>query len=116
MKRDLSIRLPIVIFVFSLGLPCVAQKPNDSILSDFRRFIEYLEETHPDPYTNYGGRALFRRSAFAALQDLRQKDVTTADELCWHIRTFLAPLQDGHTYVNYPMKQNASNILAPIAF
>lgn len=109
-------RLPLVLFFLALGWPCVAQIPNDSIISDFRHFIDYLEETHPDPYTNYGGRALFRRSAFTALQELKQRDVTTAEELCWHIRTFLAPLHDGHTYVNYPAKQNASHTLAPIAF
>lgn len=109
-------RLPLVLFFLTLGWPCVAQIPNDSIISDFRHFIDYLEETHPDPYTNYGGRALFRRSAFTALQELKQRDVTTAEELCWHIRTFLAPLHDGHTYVNYPAKQNASHTLAPITF
>ena len=109
-------RFPLAIVFFSLGLSCMAQLPNDSIVADFHLFIEYLEDTHPDPYTNYGGKALFHRSAFTASQTLKQKDVTTAEELCWHIRTFLAPLQDGHTYVNYPMKQNTSHILAPIAF
>lgn len=109
-------RLPLAILFFSLGLSCEAQLPNDSIIADFRSFIKHLEDTHPDPYTNYGGKALFHRSAYIALQNLKQKNVTEAEELCWQIRSFLAPLQDGHTFVNYPMKQTTSHTLAPIAF
>ena len=40
-----------------------AQIPTDSIVADFNEFIRLLEETHPDPYTNYGGRPFFRRAA-----------------------------------------------------
>lgn len=109
-------RLLLAILFFSLGLSCEAQLPNDSIIADFRSFIKHLEDTHPDPYTNYGGKALFHRSAFTVLQNLREKNVTDAEELCWHIRTFLAPLQDGHTFVNYPIRQNTSHLLAPISF
>lgn len=109
-------QLLLAILFFSLGLSCEAQLPNDSIIADFRSFIKHLENTHPDPYTNYGGKALFHRSAFTVLQNLKQKNVTDAEELCWHIRTFLAPLQDGHTFVNYPTRQNNSHLLAPISF
>lgn len=31
----------------------------DSVCADFDKFVEYLEETHPDPYTAFGGRPLF---------------------------------------------------------
>ncbi len=109
-------RFSLAALFFSLVFSCMAQLPNDSIIADFHHFIEYLEETHPDPYTNYGGKALFHRSAFTASQTLKEKNATTAEELCWHIRTFLAPLQDGHTFVNYPMQQSTSHILAPISF
>ena len=116
MTKIKSIKLFLTILLFSLEFPCMAQIPNDSIVADFRHFIEYLEETHPDPYTNYGGKALFHRSVLATSQTLKEKNTTTAEELCWQIRSFLAPLQDGHTYINYPTQQTTSHILAPIAF
>lgn len=40
-----------------------AQVPTDSIVADFNEFIRLMEETHPDPYTKYGGRPFFRRAA-----------------------------------------------------
>ena len=112
MTKIKSIKLFLTILLFSLEFPCMAQIPNDSIVADFRHFIEYLEETHPDPYTNYGGKALFHRSVLATSQTLKKKNTTTAEELCWQIRSFLAPLQDGHTYINYPTQQTTSHILA----
>ena len=36
-----------------------AQIPTDSIVADFNEFVRLLEETHPDPYTNYGGKPFF---------------------------------------------------------
>ena len=68
MTKKESIKLFLAILLFSLEFPCMAQIPNDSIVADFRHFIEYLEETHPDPYTNYGGKALFHRSVLATSQ------------------------------------------------
>ena len=41
----------------------LAQVPNDSIVADFNEFVRLLEETHPDPYSNYGGKPFFRRAA-----------------------------------------------------
>ena len=40
-----------------------AQIPTDSIVADFNEFVRLLEETHPDPYTNYGGKPFFRLEA-----------------------------------------------------
>ena len=45
------------------SLVSAAQIPNDSIVADFRYFVKQLEATHPDPYTNYGGKAFFHRAA-----------------------------------------------------
>ena len=92
-----------------------AQIPNDSIVADFRYFVKQLEATHPDPYTNYGGKAFFHRAAHETYWTLRGDSVTTAEELFWRIRAFLAPLQDGHTQVNYPQTQ-AAYTLVPIRF
>ena len=92
-----------------------AQIPNDSIVADFRYFIHQLEATHPDPYTNYGGKAFFHRAAHETLWSLKDDSVTTREELCWRIRAFLAPLRDGHTQIHYPETQG-SFLLIPIRF
>lgn len=37
--------------------------PKDSLKADFRGFIKDLEETHPDPYTAFGGKVFFHKAA-----------------------------------------------------
>ncbi len=76
-----------------------AQIPTDSIVADFNEFIRLLEETHPDPYTKYGGRPFFRRDAMETRFALEQDSVTSADELARRISKFLIPLKDGHTNI-----------------
>ena len=73
------------------------QVPNDSIVADFNDFERILEETHPDPYTNYGGRPFFRKAAMETRFGLIQDKVTDVREFAWRINEFLAPLKDGHT-------------------
>ena len=92
-----------------------AQLPNDSIVADFRCFVHQLETTHPDPYTNYGGKVYFHRAAAETVWNLKQDSVTNSEELCWRIRAFLAPLRDGHTQIYYPGRQSFDR-LVPIRF
>jgi len=75
----------------------LAQVPNDSIVADFNEFVRLLEETHPDPYSNYGGKPFFRRAAMETRYGLVRDSVTNADELASRIREFTAPLADRHT-------------------
>lgn len=106
--------LIIVLTVFAACSTAFAQVPTDSIVADFNEFVRLLEETHPDPYTNYGGRPFFRKAAMETRFALAQDKVTDADELARRIREFLAPLQDGHT--NIRSQQTVNNNLAPILF
>lgn len=76
-----------------------AQMPTDSIVADFNEFVRLLEETHPDPYTNYGGRPFFRRAAMETRYGLAMDSVTSPDVLSNRISEFLAPLGDGHTNI-----------------
>ena len=57
------------------------QLPTDSIVADFNEFIRLLEETHPDPYTNDGGRPFFRQAAMQTRAALVADSVTSAAEL-----------------------------------
>ena len=54
MRTLLSITL-----IFLLAFPSInAQVPTtlrDTLISDFNSFIEILEQTHPDPYSRFGG-------------------------------------------------------------
>ena len=67
------------------------------LINDFNTFIEYLEETHPDPYSSYGGLPEFKRKA----QGLRNKitDDTTVEQLKEMMRGFVSVLNDGHTLI-----------------
>ena len=77
-----------------------AQIPTDSIVADFNEFVKLLEETHPDPYTNYGGKPFFRLEAMDTRFGLIEDSVTSSDELARRITKFLAPLEDGHTNID----------------
>lgn len=110
-----KLRTIILLIGVTISLSTKAQIHYDSIAEDFRCFIHLLEATHPDPYTNYGGKAFFHRAAHETYWSLRDDSVTTAEELCWRIRAFLAPLQDGHTQVHFPETQG-SHSLVPIRF
>jgi len=67
------------------------------LIDDFNTFIKYLEETHPDPYTAYGGLPEFKRKA----QGLRNNitDNTTIEQLEEMIKGFISVLNDGHTII-----------------
>ena len=96
-----------------------AQMPTDSIVADFNEFVRLLEETHPDPYTNYGGRPFFRRAAMETRFGLIQDSVTSTDELGRRIRQFLIPLKDGHTNIegDYGFESDEhDNLSAPVSF
>lgn len=72
----------------------------DSVCADFDKFVEYLEKTHPDPYTAFGGRPLFYQKVSGIKESLRNDSVTDRNGLAQHISGFIASLHDGHTYVN----------------
>ena len=111
----------LTLFSFILALlaagNCQAQVPTDSIVADFNEFVRLLEETHPDPYTNYGGRPFFRRAAMDTRKSLVEDKVTDANELANRINAFLIPLHDGHTWMQTADNSNMfAKKVAPIRF
>ena len=96
------------------------EAPTDSIVADFNEFIRLLEETHPDPYTNYGGKPYFRLEAMDTRFGLIEDSVTSTDELARRIRKFLIPLEDGHTNIDMGFssffEEREPEMGAPIAF
>ncbi|HSG80634.1 MAG TPA: S41 family peptidase [Gemmatimonadota bacterium] len=70
-------------------------------LEDLRYAIHLLEETHPDPYTGFGGVVEFKRSAQTLLEAVPEEGLTRG-ELYRLLRTLFAELRDGHSYVSAP--------------
>lgn len=108
-------KLIIATILTVMALNAVAQVPNDSIVADFNEFVRLLEETHPDPYTNYGGKPFFRKAAMETRFNLIQDSVTSIDELARRMREFLVPLHDGHTGI-WTQQNSNDKALAPIMF
>ena len=99
MKR-LALYLIIVVQTATLAIGQITEPQTVSrqlLISDFNTFIEYLEETHPDPYSSFGGLPEFKRKA----QRLRSMitDNTTVDELKEMMKEFISVLNDAHTII-----------------
>ena len=115
--KKINFTLMAVLMVLFTSSQVMAQVPTDSIVADFNEFVRLLEETHPDPYTNYGGKPFFRKAVMETRRNLIDDKVTNADELAMRINTFLAPLQDGHTWIQTSDNSNMmTKKAAPIRF
>ncbi len=68
----------------------------DSLIADFSRLTRFLEETHPDPYTGFGGRYFFHKEASRIENILRNQD-TDLSGFSTLITSFLANIGDEHT-------------------
>ena len=93
----------LLIVFCSVFLSANAQKDvkGDSLASDFRHMVKLLEETHPDPYTSFGGKVFFHKQAFLLENELR-KNAATLQTFFDKVSAFLSRLQDGHTYLIMP--------------
>lgn len=68
----------------------------DSLLSDYDLFIEYLEDTHPDPYTPLGGRPYFSLQS-QLMRDRILTEKMSKDQFIRMLSDFLSKLHDGHS-------------------
>lgn len=78
----------------------------EKFISDFEKLIEIIEETHPDPYTPFGGRMLFHKHALKVKQSI--KEGTTKESFKYLISAFISNLHDSHSYINYSQGLNQS--------
>jgi hypothetical protein len=69
---------------------------HEQLVKDARTFFADLEATHPDPYTNLGGKVAFKKKAQRLIHDLPTAGLT-APEFTDRLSAFVAPLKDGHT-------------------
>ena len=82
------------------------QLPGDSLAADFKTLVKYLTDTHPDPYTAFGGRVFFHREARDIEQRLRESGAT-AEQFSQTLLAFLARLEDGHTRISPPVSADS---------
>lgn len=102
------------LLLLAQGLFAQPVLPRDSLVADFRQFIHYLEETHPDPYTAFGGKVFFHREAAKTEKKLSEQDYDLK-AFCTQIERFLATLGDGHTHLAMSrIKQPASSLFFPL--
>lgn len=93
-------RTVILILILLLGISFSEAQvlPKDSLCNEFRYFVKLLEETHPDPYTEFGGKIEFRKKAFNLEQQLKSGEYTL-EEYSSLLSGFVANLHDGHTSI-----------------
>jgi len=115
MKRVVMFSMIVVLTTLAFGQRAESQKlPKQLLINDFNTFTKYLEETHPDPYTAYGGIMEFKRK----VQGLRNTitDSTTVDQLKEMMREFLAVLNDGHTIISGNEQSESQSDYLPLKF
>ena len=66
------------------------------LIEDSRQLLSYLENIHPDPYLNSGGKVAFHRRFQNILQSIPQGGMSK-DGFIRLLRPFIAAIADGHT-------------------
>ena len=70
--------------------------PRAELIEDARQLARILEDSHPDPYVNGGGRIAFHRRLHQVLNAIPE-DGMTRDEFFRLLRPFVAGVGDAHT-------------------
>jgi len=99
--RTALLRLLTAFLLLPASLLVCQQEPvkrltHEQAVKDTITFLRYLEGTHPDPYTNLGGKIAFKRKAEQLIKDLPADGISVPD-FTDRLADFLAPLKDGHT-------------------
>lgn len=98
----------------------IAKAQNDSTATiytkDFNTFLHLLQETHPDPYSVFGGKIEFARAAQNASTAI--KGTTNIETFKEQLSSFVSQLKDGHTFISSENKlqSNKPNKYFPMVF
>ena len=71
---------------------------SDSITNDFSYFIKQLENTHPDPYSGFGGKVFFHIQAENIKNKIKYGSYTQ-EKFSDELSLFLSNLHDGHSFI-----------------
>lgn len=113
----MKLKIFLVLIGLLLGRLVAAQEvmSKDSLVADFRLFVKYLEETHPDPYSGYGGKVFFHQKVSDAEWQLKNQNYTVP-EFVELVSAFLAPMGDGHTRLSSFVSADNSVLQIPVQF
>jgi hypothetical protein len=99
------------VVVLALGSALPRQGQNRLTPAEAREDLRYLfstlEETHPDPYSAFGGRVNFKSRLATVLEAVPEAGLTSM-EIYDIVRPLFGELRDGHTYVNSPPGASSS--------
>lgn len=118
MKKIQSLLPVICILLITCGIlnstNAVAQKgpetPSaDSLAADFDILVKYLEQTHPDPYSGFGGKVFFHIKANEIKEQIAANHYSVA-EFASLANEFMAHIRDGHTSIYPPAAGNTAGI------
>ena len=102
--KKCKIILLVILFTFGASYVNAQKLSRDSLCNEFKYFISLLEQTHPDPYSSFGGKVAFHQAAFNVEQQLKAKDYTL-DKYQDLLTSFIINLHDGHTYIDSYQKR-----------
>ena len=108
-------RLIILLALIIMVIPAAAQEKvsNDDFINDFDYLVKILEETHPDPYSGFGGKVEFKRTTRQSRQEINK--INSHDEFIVFLNNYLSHLHDGHTYVSVNREVKSEGLL-PVQF
>jgi hypothetical protein len=67
-----------------------------ALIQDIRQLTQILEQAHPDPYINGGGKIAYHRRLQEMILSVPEEGMTR-EEFFFHISPFLAKIEDAHT-------------------
>lgn len=81
----------------------------DSLVADYDFLVKAIEDTHPDPYTGFGGRPYFHEEAGRLRSVLSSDSAATVETLHGIAAKLISRLHDGHTFINVPAGASAAS-------
>jgi len=101
-KKTFRLKLVLLTGLCALATSSPAQEEKiftrTELVRDARQLASILEQSHPDPYINGGGKIAFHRRLQSILQAIPAEGMT-ADEFRGLLLPFVASLRDGHTAI-----------------
>jgi len=100
-KRIAVLALTAAVFGLTGGAQSGEQVSREKLTQDVRQLANTIEDVHPDPYLNGGGKIAFHRrfqNTLAAIPDSGM----TVEEFYRLLRPFVASVGDAHTWLRDP--------------
>jgi hypothetical protein len=117
-----AIRCAVVGAALAAVLVCLsasAEEPKlinrSALIQDARELASILEQSHPDPYINGGGKIAFHRRLQELLEAIPGQGMTV-ESFYRLLLPFVAALRDGHTAMLSPQADGAPRPGLPLAF